>query len=341
MTAGTSGDVQNLDIEEVGLSPAHAYTVLKVFEIGREKIVRLRNPWGNGEYSGAWSDSSSKWTKDLKRKYGVENKNDGVFHMSFDDFLKYYYTMGFAKIYEYNKTRAVIVKTNEAVKCQLIRVTVNKNNMLVYLNLYQKNPRIILKDGTYQKTVLSFLMLVDQNFNYVDSVSSKDMHICIEKKLNSGTYYLFCDVNYRYANENHTNHNYNVTSYAPDDVKLENITAYTKNLPELFQNALYSFAKTNGKLMQRSNCNIYTYSSFNKKLPFVLAVYENTGSGNIRSSTSITYKGGQSGCVYCDDIYSEKDTKIVKDLRPNNKNVVAIMRYTLSSLISFSVGISN
>ena len=64
MTAGTSGDVSNLDIEEMGLSPGHAYTVLGVDELegsrGKEKVVRLRNPWGNGEWNGDWCDSSSK-----------------------------------------------------------------------------------------------------------------------------------------------------------------------------------------------------------------------------------------------------------------------------------------
>ena len=52
MTAGTSGDVNNLDIEEMGLSPAHAYTFLKTYKVntdnGIERIVKLRNPWGNG-----------------------------------------------------------------------------------------------------------------------------------------------------------------------------------------------------------------------------------------------------------------------------------------------------
>ena len=57
MTAGTSGDVYNLPIEEMGLSPGHVYTVLDLHEINGEKVMRLRNPWGNGEYFGDWSDS--------------------------------------------------------------------------------------------------------------------------------------------------------------------------------------------------------------------------------------------------------------------------------------------
>ena len=62
MTAGTSADVYNLPIEEKGLAPGHAYTVMDLLEINGEKVMRLRNPWGNGEYTGDWSDSSKKWT---------------------------------------------------------------------------------------------------------------------------------------------------------------------------------------------------------------------------------------------------------------------------------------
>ena len=47
-----------------------AYTILDSQEIqtenGLERIVKLRNPWGSGEWKGDWSDSSSKWTPELK-----------------------------------------------------------------------------------------------------------------------------------------------------------------------------------------------------------------------------------------------------------------------------------
>ena len=60
MTAGTSGDTVNLDIEDVGLCPGHAYTILNILVIeskGKKvKLIHLRNPWGSGEFSGDWSD---------------------------------------------------------------------------------------------------------------------------------------------------------------------------------------------------------------------------------------------------------------------------------------------
>ena len=167
------------------------------------------------------------------------------------------------------------------------------------------------------------------------------MHICIERELKAGEYYLFCDVNYRFANKNGTTHNYNITSYAPKEVLLQNLTPYVKNISDIFQYAIYTFAKANGKVQTKNNCKVYVYSSFKQKLPFVIAAYENATSTNYKSTTNITYKGGVSGCVYCDDATSEKETKVVKDLKSGNINAVAIMRYTPSSLITITVGVSN
>ena len=33
-----------------------------------ERLVKLRNPWGKGEWKGDWSDDSYKWTTKLKRE---------------------------------------------------------------------------------------------------------------------------------------------------------------------------------------------------------------------------------------------------------------------------------
>ncbi len=36
--------------------------------------------------SGDWSDSSDLWNDDLKKKFKVDNRNDGVFYMDVLDF---------------------------------------------------------------------------------------------------------------------------------------------------------------------------------------------------------------------------------------------------------------
>ena len=48
-----------------------------------EKLVKLRNPWGKGEWSGDWSDGCYKWTPQLKKQLNFVNQDDGSFFMSY------------------------------------------------------------------------------------------------------------------------------------------------------------------------------------------------------------------------------------------------------------------
>ena len=54
------------------------------------KLVKLRNPWGGTEWSRDWSDSSSLWTPELKQQVGFTKKEDGIFHMSIQDYLRFF-----------------------------------------------------------------------------------------------------------------------------------------------------------------------------------------------------------------------------------------------------------
>merc|ERR1712137_238288 len=41
-----------------GIVPGHAYTILAAKEFQGQRLVRLRNPWGNFEWLGDWGDTS-------------------------------------------------------------------------------------------------------------------------------------------------------------------------------------------------------------------------------------------------------------------------------------------
>ncbi|XP_072005957.1 calpain-5-like isoform X2 [Engystomops pustulosus] len=95
-------------IEEVlssGLVTGHAYSVtairninlhsglLSLFRTHKLRLIRLRNPWGSGEWNGAWSDKSEEWKKVSRRereKLGVTVNDDGEFWMSWDDFCSHF-----------------------------------------------------------------------------------------------------------------------------------------------------------------------------------------------------------------------------------------------------------
>jgi hypothetical protein len=109
------------------------------------------------------------------------------------------------------------IKKNKAVKCQVIRIIIKKEKTHVYIQLYQKSKRIIRNDGTYSDEALSFLILVDKNYKYIQSTAGREditgNHICIEANLDPGTYYIYSDVNY--LNEHsYNNHGYMTTFYS-------------------------------------------------------------------------------------------------------------------------------
>ena len=336
MTAGTSVDIFNLDIEGVGLSPGHAYTVLGVMEIdtekGIEKVVRLRNPYGNGEFNGDWSDYSNKWTPELRKKYNSIQKDDGDFYMGYDDFLTYYITLGICKLHPGFKTTSLRMK--RTTECQVTKITVPKGEVLAYLQLYQKNPRVLLKDGTYQKLVYSFLILVDQDFNYIFATQSTNMHIGIEKTLKEGTYYLFSDVNYRYANSDKKNRSYVVTCYAQIPLNIENVTENIDVTMGL-QKCIYSYCRQYVPPIKCSN-GVYLYrtSTSMDSLPFEAAIFENYTQNNYKVKVNVIGKGQKSFCFYKDEIANENETSTIKELPVNSVAVFTILKYTLSSILS-------
>ncbi|CAH2256501.1 calpain-11 [Pelobates cultripes] len=95
---GCSIDITSaFDMEAVTfkkLVKGHAYSLTGLKEVNYrgqvEKLIRIRNPWGQVEWTGAWSDNSSEWnevdpseTEDLRLKM-----EDGEFWMSFQEFLR-------------------------------------------------------------------------------------------------------------------------------------------------------------------------------------------------------------------------------------------------------------
>uniref|UniRef100_A0A673XJT3 Calpain-1 catalytic subunit n=1 Tax=Salmo trutta TaxID=8032 RepID=A0A673XJT3_SALTR len=71
------------------LVKGHAYSVTG-FKGSPTKLLRIRNPWGEMEWTGAWSDNSREWAGvDPSVRARLYNRSeDGEFWMSFRDFLR-------------------------------------------------------------------------------------------------------------------------------------------------------------------------------------------------------------------------------------------------------------
>lgn len=98
---GASGEA----IGASGIVKGHAYSVISAKEVTRDdgqvaRMLQVRNPWGANpaaEFKGTYSDKWPGWVQFPRMKkelMGEGDKLDGMFWMSFEDFVEYYSDCG-------------------------------------------------------------------------------------------------------------------------------------------------------------------------------------------------------------------------------------------------------
>ncbi|XP_053485140.1 calpain-5-like [Ictalurus furcatus] len=100
---------------ECGLVKGHAYgvTALRKIRVGenllpvcgtsRLYMVRMRNPWGTADWTGAWSQGSQEWQqvgRCEREKMGLIVRDVGEFWMEFEDFCHYFTDMVVCRLVE-------------------------------------------------------------------------------------------------------------------------------------------------------------------------------------------------------------------------------------------------
>ncbi|KAF1654958.1 Calpain-3, partial [Aptenodytes patagonicus] len=158
-----------------GLVKGHAYSVTAVeettFKGEKIRLVRLRNPWGQVEWNGPWSDKSEEWNFiNEAEKIRLQHKimEDGEFWISFEDFMRH-----FTKLEICNLTP----DTLEADKLQTWTVSVSEGRWVRgcsaggcrnYPDTFWTNPQYRLKlleeddDPEDEEVVCSFLVALMQ-----------------------------------------------------------------------------------------------------------------------------------------------------------------------------------
>lgn len=89
-----------------GLVPGHAYAIIQCKEAYGNKLLNIRNPWGNFEWDGNWCDNSQLWTENMKKAINpVLNEKDGTFWMSYEDFIINFTSVHVCKTAAYSECR--------------------------------------------------------------------------------------------------------------------------------------------------------------------------------------------------------------------------------------------
>lgn len=86
--------------------PGHAYSIISAIEAANTKLLMIRNPWGQFEWDGDWSDKSDKWTEEMIRAFNpVLDGDDGTFWMSFDDFCSHFDSLDVCRVSNWDELR--------------------------------------------------------------------------------------------------------------------------------------------------------------------------------------------------------------------------------------------
>lgn len=99
-----AGSPANVDgdtaLSPMGIFQSHAYSILKLIEVDGLKLMCIRNPHGQGEWTGDWADDSELWTNRMKNQTGQkEFLDDGIFWMDFNDFVDEFDTVYACRVY--------------------------------------------------------------------------------------------------------------------------------------------------------------------------------------------------------------------------------------------------
>ena len=160
------------------------------------------------------------------------------------------------------------------------------------------------------------------------------MHICVEATLKKGDYYLFCDANFRY-NKNMEKHGYTITAYSGINIPMDNVTE-KNDVPSLLRKVLIYYCKKKEKPdKQKNGVNMYISKKLNEEIPYKVLTFENKSKNNYAVLVELKCRGAKSCCFYCDEIASEDNIKVIKNIKAKETIAIIIMPYSLSSKFKF------
>jgi hypothetical protein len=205
--SGTGNDAFN---DRIGLSGNHAYSLLAAYEIvndrgnkralrqgepsnpSNERIVKMRNPWGEKEWKGDWADGSGKWTPQLRNELKAKTEEDGIFFMPFADFLKYYYDYQICYYHDDYQYSPLKIKSGPS-KPTVLEFQINRGGEY-FFSINQINKRMFREVDRYTYSPLSLIVVaIDQynNSKYIGGVSKSDKEMWFKGRCEPGRYIAY------------------------------------------------------------------------------------------------------------------------------------------------------
>jgi calpain-15 len=174
-----------------GIFDKHAYSILAAKEVFYQnqyvKLLKIRNPHGKVEWRGPWSDYWKGWTPDLRKKLEHEEKDDGVFFIPFEYFLKYFCTVFFC----YTHDNSQLVSCRDGSYCNETKSFFMeiRSEGEYFLTVNQESRRKYYPDKSFQYSTVS--LILSQTFqNQIQWIeeTGKDQEVWMKVRLDPGKY---------------------------------------------------------------------------------------------------------------------------------------------------------
>lgn len=225
------------NIKSSGLVTNHAYSLIDCHEVkdkmGNDvQLLKIRNPWGNYEWSGDWSDKSDKWTPELKEQLNFEEEEDGTFFICYSDFLKYYTTTHVCMhddSFYLNYKKFKILESDKKYKEKLIYFKITEHTSGFFM-VNMKNTRIYKNFKNIDEFYNIYLTInvirtektIDSNgneklivHNLGSSSGRKNRHFIRCDDIIPGDYYFY--ISFPYEKLNKVSFTGNINRYSYDE----------------------------------------------------------------------------------------------------------------------------
>ncbi|KAG8889508.1 hypothetical protein FRB98_003982 [Tulasnella sp. 332] len=184
-----------------GLCTAHAYSILRAREVRGKRFLLLRNPWGTGEFTGAWSDGSKEWTSewmDVLDVMGHKFGEGGQFIMEYETFINLFTMIGRSRLFNSSwiQTQHWVKATSRSWPCAYnygdvsFTISVPKKTFAVVV-LAQQDPRYFAAISGYATWSLDFVIFKKgEKEPYATSQHSRywGRSVQLETELDAGDY---------------------------------------------------------------------------------------------------------------------------------------------------------
>ena len=207
--------------KSIGLVKFHAYSIIQIYNLDNLKLIKMRNPWANSSWKGDYSFNSEKWTEELKVKVNFSkdlrlDENDkrvenGVFFITFEDYLRYFAWTFLCKHednfhYKYARFKFPInLKEEKEYSLQLTNlatcfIEVTKRTRCI-ISLYQPPKRYNhdINEFNIPQGMLILAGYNNGNYEYINSEYINFERLTMEQTLEPGEYHIFARCYWKYG----------------------------------------------------------------------------------------------------------------------------------------------